>query len=92
VLRTVQYLLLLPVILALGRLMPGDGRVRAWTGIGFAAAVAVIVLQLLLVTEVLPYAYQVVPVSVSSVVTMCWAGVISLALFPAWTLLLGVKK
>ncbi|TMR95858.1 hypothetical protein [Nonomuraea basaltis] len=79
VLIVVQFAALLPVILALGRLMAGDVRARAWTWIGLAAAVAVIILQVLLVTGTLPFATQIVPVSVSVVVAMCWAGAISTA-------------
>lgn len=75
----IQYLALVPVILGLGRLLTGDARARLWTRIGLVAAVAVVVLQALLVTGVMPFAYQVVPVSLSGIAAMCWAGAISAA-------------
>ncbi|NJP91752.1 hypothetical protein HCN51_20195 [Nonomuraea sp. FMUSA5-5] len=77
VLVAVQYAALVPVILALGRLMPVHARVRAWTWIGLAAAVTIVVLQVLLVAERLAFESVVVPVSVSGVVSMCWAGAVS---------------
>ncbi|MET7328280.1 hypothetical protein [Nonomuraea sp. NPDC005650] len=79
VLVLLQYLALVPVVLGLGRLMAGDARARGWTRIGLVAAVLVVVLQALLLTGVLPFAYQVVPVSLSGVAAMCWAGAISAA-------------
>ncbi|WP_433444158.1 hypothetical protein [Nonomuraea sp. CA-141351] len=79
VLVLIQYLALVPVVLGLGRLMAGDARARVWTGIGLVAAVAVIVLQALLITGAMPFESQVVPVSLSAVLTMCWAGAISAA-------------
>ncbi|MEV1178481.1 hypothetical protein [Nonomuraea sp. NPDC049784] len=79
VLVLIQYLALVPVVLGLGRLMDGDTRARVWTGIGLVAAVAVIVLQALLITGAMPFERQVVAVSLSAVLTMCWAGAISAA-------------
>src|SRR5262249_20428936 len=75
----VQYAALVPVVVALGRLMPGDARARWWTRIGLLASVAVIVLQVALLVGVLPFEVQVVPVSLSSIAAMCWAGGISAA-------------
>ncbi|MFI6738588.1 hypothetical protein ACIBI9_37175 [Nonomuraea sp. NPDC050451] len=79
VLILLQYLALVPVVLGLGRLMDGDARVRVWTRIGLVAAVLVVVLQALLLTGLMPFGYQVVPVSLSGVAAMCWAGAISAA-------------
>ncbi|GAA0969555.1 hypothetical protein GCM10009555_016900 [Acrocarpospora macrocephala] len=58
--------------------MTGDARARVWTRVGLAAA-ALIVLQVLLLTGALPFRFQVVPVSLSAVATMCWAGAIGAA-------------
>jgi hypothetical protein len=74
-----QYLALVPVVLGLGQLMSGDARARRWTRISVAACIAVLVLQVLLLTRVLGFAIQVIPVSLSVIVTMFWAGAISSA-------------
>ncbi|MET9242590.1 hypothetical protein [Nonomuraea sp. NPDC003709] len=79
VLVLLQYLALVPVVRGLGRLMAGDARARGWTRIGLVAAVLVVVLQALLLTGLMPFEYQVVPVSLSAVAGMCWAGAISAA-------------
>ncbi|MFI6317432.1 hypothetical protein ACIBG8_07925 [Nonomuraea sp. NPDC050556] len=79
VLTALQYVALVPVVVGLGRLMPGDARARRWTRVGLVASIGVVVLQVLLVTGLLPFAYQVVPVSLCGVAAMCWAGGISAA-------------
>ncbi|MER6006529.1 hypothetical protein ABT120_48890 [Nonomuraea angiospora] len=83
VLVLLQYLALVPVVRGLGRLMAGDARARVWTRIGLVAAVLVVVLQALLLAGLMPFEYQVVPVSLSAVV---WT------MFPAWTLLVGLRR
>jgi len=72
-----QYVALLPVVLGLGRLLAQHRRARVWTPIGLIAAVAVVVLQTLLVTGLMPFDVQVGFVSAASIVSMLWAGVIS---------------
>jgi hypothetical protein len=82
VLIVVQYVALVPVVLALGRPASGTDspsrstKARRWTLLGLVAAVAVIVLQVALLAG-LPFEIQVVPVSLSSIAAMCWAGGIS---------------
>ena len=75
----VQYLALVPVILGLERLMSDDVRARAWTRVGLAACIAIIVLQVLLLAWVLSFDIQIVPVGLSVIATVCWAGAISSA-------------
>ncbi|MET7401766.1 hypothetical protein ABZS66_50625 [Dactylosporangium sp. NPDC005572] len=72
-----QFAALLPVVVGLGRRLPPARRVRVWTAIGAGACVAVVVLQVLLVTGVLPFDVQVGLVSAGSVASMLWAGAIS---------------
>jgi hypothetical protein len=79
ILTMVQYLALIPVIVGLRRLMSNDARARAWSTAGLAAAAALVVLQLLLVTRLLPFAIQVIPASLCALLTLCWAAAISSA-------------
>lgn len=76
VLMIFQYLALIPVVLALGRLA-GE---RLWTRIALGASTAVVVLQLSLVMGVLSFDIQVVPVALCSTASMLWAGMISRSL------------
>ena len=76
VLMVVQYVALVPVVLALGRSNRASSGARRWTLVGLVATVAVIVLQVALLAG-LPFELQVVPVSLSSVAAMVWAGGIS---------------
>ena len=52
---------------------------QRWTGIALAASIAAVVLQLLLLTDALPFAIQFGLMSVCIVLLYCWAGVISAA-------------
>jgi hypothetical protein len=72
VLIVVQYVALVPVVHALGRVTGA----RWWTRVGLTATVAVIVLQVALLAG-LPFEIQVGPVSLGTVATMCWAGGVS---------------
>ena len=78
-LTMVQYLALIPVVVGLRRIMSGDPGARVWSGAAVTAAVALVVLQLLLVTRLLPFAVQVIPASLCALVTLCWAAAISSA-------------
>ena len=68
----VQYVALVPVVLALGRLTGA----RGWTRVGLTAVVAVVVLQVALLAG-LPFEIQVGPVSLCTIAAMCWAGGVS---------------
>jgi hypothetical protein len=88
-LAVVQYLALLPVMHGLGRLMPLDARARIWTRVGLFAAGSFIVLQLLLLTRILPFGIQVAPVSLCVIASVTWAAGISNAgvraeILPPW--------
>jgi len=78
-LAALQLALLIPVVVWLGQHTRNEKWPRRWTGIALTASVAVVLLQLLLVTGVLPFAIQFGPVSVCVVLLYCWAGVISAA-------------
>lgn len=72
-----QFAALLPVVNGIRDLMPADPKVRAWTTVGLAASGAVVVLQLLLILRLLPFAIQVAPVTLCIIATFCWASGIS---------------
>ena len=74
-----QLMLLIPVVIWLGQQTRSEKWPRRWTGIALSASVAVVVLQLLLLGGVLPFAVQFGPVSVCIVLIFCWTGVISAA-------------
>jgi hypothetical protein len=76
---TLQLALLIPVVVRLGQQTRIEKWTRRWTGIALIASVAVVLLQLLLLAGVLPFAVQFGPVSVCIVLLFCWAGVISAA-------------
>jgi len=74
-----QLVLLVPIVIWLGQQTQIEKRSRRWTAIALTASIAATLLQLLLVTGVLPFAIQFGPVSVCVVLLYCWAGVISAA-------------
>jgi hypothetical protein len=74
-----QLVLLIPVVVWLGQQTWTEKWPRRWTGVALIASIAAVLLQLLLVTDVLPFAIQFGPVSVCIVLLYCWAGVISAA-------------
>jgi hypothetical protein len=78
-LGALQLALLIPVVLWLGQQTRIETWPRRWTGIALAASIAAVVLQLLLLAGVLPFAVQFGLVSVCIVLLYCWAGVISAA-------------
>jgi hypothetical protein len=93
-LAVVQYLALLPVMLGLGRLMPSDPLARAWTKVGLTAAGSYIVLQVLLLTRILPFGIEVVPATLCVIASVIWAAGISHAgararILPPWVALTG---
>jgi hypothetical protein len=64
---------LLPVVVWLGQ----QTGALVWTGIGLAASVAGVMLQVLLMVDVLSFEVQVVPQAVAIIVLLCWTGGIS---------------
>lgn len=70
----VQYLLMLPITLALFQILrPYHPNLSlAALLIGIPGMLAVIILQLLLVTDILPFASQIVPVVVAFLVVLVW--------------------
>jgi hypothetical protein len=74
-----QLVLLIPIVIWLGQQTRTETGSRRWTAIALAASIAATLLQLLLVTGVLPFAIQLGPVAVCIVLLLCWAGVISSA-------------
>jgi hypothetical protein len=70
ILVMVQYAMQVPVVLGLRRLMPGNARTHRWYTAALAASVAVVVLRFLLVTRLLSFDVQVVPVSLAALVTL----------------------
>lgn len=88
----VQFAALLPVIIGIRALMPADPKVRAWTKVGLAASGAVVVLQLLLIFRILPFAIQVTPVTLCIIATFCWASALSRAAEAARVLPLAVTR
>jgi hypothetical protein len=76
---TLQLTLLIPIVIWLGQQTQIEKRSRRWTAIALAASIAATLLQLLLVTGVLPFAIQVGPVAVCVMLLLCWAGIISSA-------------
>jgi len=88
----VQFAALLPVIIGIGALMPADPKVRTWTKVGLAASGAVVVLQLLLIFRILPFAIQVTPVTLCIIATFCWASALSRAAEAARVLPLAVTR
>ena len=74
-----QLVLLIPIVIWLGQQTQAEKRSRRWTGMALAASIAATLLQLLLVTGVLPFAIQVGPVAVCVMLLLCWAGIISSA-------------
>jgi hypothetical protein len=74
-----QLTLLIPIVIWLGQQTQIEKRSRRWTAIALAASIAATLLQLLLVTGVLPFAIQVGPVAVCVMLLLCWAGIISSA-------------
>lgn len=74
-----QLVLLIPIVIWLGQQTQIDKRSRRWTAIALAASIAATLLQLLLLTGVLPFAIQVGPVAVCVMLLLCWAGIISSA-------------
>jgi hypothetical protein len=74
-----QLALLIPTVIWLGQQTQTEKRSRRWTATALAASIAATLLQLLLVTGVLPFAIQVGPVAVCVVLLLCWAGSISSA-------------
>ena len=87
-----QFAALLPVINGIRALMPADPKVRAWTKIGLAASGAVVVLELLLIFRILPFAIQVTPVTLCIIATFCWASGLSRAAQDAQVLPLAVTR
>jgi hypothetical protein len=78
-LTAVQYAALVPVVRWLGQRMAGDVRARRWTVVGLAAAVGVVLLQVLLIAGLLPFGVQAGPVTLFVVGSICWIGGISAA-------------
>ena len=78
-LAALQLVLLIPVVVWLGQQTQIEKGSRRWSGIALAASIAATLLQLLLVTGVLPFVIQFGLVSVCIVLLYCWAGVISAA-------------
>jgi hypothetical protein len=74
-----QLVLLIPIVIWLGQQTQIEKRSRRWTAIALAASIAATLLQLLLVTGVLPFAIQVGPVAVCVMLLLCWAGIMSSA-------------
>ena len=74
-----QLALLIPIVIWLGQQTQTEKRSRRWTAIALTASIAATLLQLLLVTGVLPFAIQVGPVAVCVMLLLCWAGIISSA-------------
>jgi hypothetical protein len=74
-----QLALLIPVVVWLGQQTRIEKWPRWWTAIALAASIAAVLLQVLLVAGVLPFAVQVGPVALCIVLLLCWAGVISAA-------------
>ena len=74
-----QLALLIPTVIWLGQQTQTEKRSRRWTATALAASIAATLLQLLLVTGVLPFAIQVGPVAVCVILLLCWAGRISSA-------------
>jgi hypothetical protein len=74
-----QLVLLIPIVIWLGQQTRTEKGSRRWTAIALAASIAATMLQLLLVTGVLPFAIQFGPVAVCIALLLCWAGVISTA-------------
>ena len=68
-----QLTLLIPIVIWLGQQTQIEKRSRRWTAIALAASIAATLLQLLLVTGVLPFAIQVGPVAVCAMLLLCWA-------------------
>ncbi len=70
----VQYSLILPIALALFRILRSYNPSLSLASllIGIAGMLAVIVLQILLVTGVLPFANQIVPVVIAFLVVLVW--------------------
>jgi hypothetical protein len=66
-------------VIWLGQQTQIEKRSRRWTAIALTASIAATLLQLLLVTGVLPFAIQVGPVAVSVMLLLCWTGIISSA-------------
>jgi hypothetical protein len=66
----VQFAALIPVVLALAAL-------PVWRIVGVVACAAVVVFQVLLVTQTMPFETQVGFVSAASVAAMLWAGAVS---------------
>jgi hypothetical protein len=77
ILVAVQFATLLPVIRGLLNVMPTAPRVLPWTRVGLMAAAAVVVLQVLLIARIIPFALQVIPVTLCIIVTFFWVGAIS---------------
>jgi hypothetical protein len=74
-----QLALLIPIVIWLGQQTQIEKRSRRWTAIALTASIAATLLQLLLLTGLLPFAIQVGPVAVCVLLLLCWAGIISSA-------------
>ena len=71
---TVQYILMLPIAVALYQQLRPINSTRARTNltIGLAGMLAVIILQLLLILEVIPFYAQIGPVIIAFLVVLAW--------------------
>jgi hypothetical protein len=78
-LTAVQFAALLPVVRSLGHRMASDVAARRWTVVGLAAAMGVVLLQVLLIAGLLPFGFEIGPVTLCVVASICWIGGISAA-------------
>jgi hypothetical protein len=74
----IQYILLLPIMSYVHRLLP-SGQARKVQAMGFGGALAVIVLQAMLVVNLLPFQRQIVLVIPAFLVVTAWFAIIEQA-------------
>ncbi len=75
----VQFAAMLLVMVALRQRMPTDRAAQVWTMVGVVSSACVVVLQILLLTGVLPFSVQVTPVTLCILVVVWAVGAISRA-------------